>query len=240
MARRKPLPVPPQADASVLLSTWGCDIDKDLLHLALTHRSYANEAGGLPNNERLEFLGDSVLSTVIADRLFHDFPDASEADLSRMRAATVSQAPLATVARSFGLGDFIFLGRGEDRSGGRDKDSILSDTFEAMLGATYLCHGLEVVRRIILFHLSPLLEHVRELGKEQDWKTQIVEYAKNAGLGDVQYEVTGEGPDHMRTYTAKVFIDGLEGPQGEGTDTSTKHAENVAARAALRRLTAQK
>ena len=143
MARAKRLPVPPRTDTSSLVEAWGAPIDGALLSLALVHRSYANEAGGIANNERLEFLGDSVLSVVIAERLFHDYPDVAESDLSRMRAATVSQAPLAAAARRIGLGDYVYLGKGESLHGGRDKDSILSDTFEALIGATYLTHGLQ-------------------------------------------------------------------------------------------------
>ena len=143
MGRSKHLPVPPRTDTDALVEAWGTRIDVPLLQLALVHRSYANEAGGIANNERLEFLGDSVLSIVIAEKLYEQYPDVAESDLSRMRAATVSQQPLAAAARRIGLGDFVFLGKGESTHGGRDKDSILSDTFEALIGATYLTSGLE-------------------------------------------------------------------------------------------------
>ena len=198
MARAKRLPVPPRTDTSSLVEAWGAPIDGALLSLALVHRSYANEAGGIANNERLEFLGDSVLSVVIAERLFHDYPDVAESDLSRMRAATVSQAPLAAAARRIGLGDYVYLGKGESLHGGRDKDSILSDTFEALIGATYLTHGLQAARRVVLERLSFLLEDAQERGHHQDWKTLLVEYSQEHGLGEVSYEVEGEGPDHRR------------------------------------------
>lgn len=233
MAKRSKLPQPPAEDLDALMALWGAAIPEDLLRLALTHRSYANEAGGLPNNERLEFLGDSVLSIVIAERLFHDYPQSSESELSRMRAATVSQTPLAQAARTLGLGDYIFLGKGEHLSGGRTKASILSDTFEALLGATYLTHGFEVAQKVILTHLASMLDQAFVRGQTQDWKTSLIEYSRAQGWGEVSYVVTGEGPDHMRTFTAQVFIEGREGPQGMALDTSKKHAENLAARAAL-------
>lgn len=233
MAKRSKLPQPPAEDLDALIEVWGAPIPEDLLRLALTHRSYANEAGGLPNNERLEFLGDSVLSIVIAERLFHDYPQSSESELSRMRAATVSQNPLAQAARTLGLGDYIFLGKGEHLSGGRTKASILSDTFEALLGATYLTHGFDIAQKVILTHLAPMLDQAFVRGQTQDWKTSLIEYARAHGWGDVSYVVTGEGPDHMRTFTAQVFIEGREGVQGVALDTSKKHAENLAARSAL-------
>ena len=157
MGRSKHLPVPPRTDTDALVEAWGTRIEPTLLQLALVHRSYANEAGGIANNERLEFLGDSVLSIVIAQKLYEEYPDVAESDLSRMRAATVSQQPLAAAARRIGLGDFVFLGKGESMHGGRDKDSILSDTFEALIGATYLTSGLEEARRVILARLGFLL-----------------------------------------------------------------------------------
>ena len=157
MARSKHLPVPPRTDTDALVEAWGTRIDAPLLQLALVHRSYANEAGGIANNERLEFLGDSVLSIIIAQKLYEQYPDVPESDLSRMRAATVSQQPLAAAARRIGLGDFVFLGKGESMHGGREKDSILSDTFEALIGATYLTSGLEEARRVVLARLNFLL-----------------------------------------------------------------------------------
>ena len=198
MSRSKHLPVPPRTDTEALVEAWGTRIDAPLLQLALVHRSYANEAGGIANNERLEFLGDSVLSIVIAQKLYEQYPDVAESDLSRMRAATVSQQPLAAAARRIGLGDFVFLGKGESMHGGRDKDSILSDTFEALIGATYLTSGLEEARRVILERLSFLLVDAPSRGQHQDWKTILIEYSQAQGLGEVSYEVEGEGPDLQR------------------------------------------
>lgn len=233
MAKR--LPIPPRVDVNALVERWGETIDEEHLHLALIHRSYANEAGGIPNNERLEFLGDSVLSIVIAERLFQDYPTCSESDLSRMRAATVSQEPLAEAARALGLGDFLYLGRGESASGGREKASILSDAFEALIGATFLSRGFEATRAVILRVLAPQLRDAFVGGQAQDWKTSIIEYSREKGWGAVHYELVGEGPDHARRFTASVYVDGREGVQGSAKDTSKKHAENMAARDAMLR-----
>ena len=134
-------PPPARADVESLVFRWGAQIDPALLDLALTHRSWAHENGGLPTNERLEFLGDAVLQIVVTERLYHDHPEVPEGQLAKMRAATVSEPALAAVARDLGLGEFIRLGKGEALSGGRDKDSILSDTVEALIGATYLTQG---------------------------------------------------------------------------------------------------
>ena len=215
MGRSKHLPVPPRTDTDALVEAWGTRIDAPLLQLALVHRSYANEAGGIANNERLEFLGDSVLSIVIAEKLYEQYPDVAESDLSRMRAATVSQQPLAAAARRIGLGDFVFLGKGESMHGGRDKDSILSDTFEALIGATYLTSGLEEARRVILERLSFLLVDAPSRGQHQDWKTILIEYAQAHGLGEVSYEVEGASL-RLRAFGCDRFRTGLvEEARGE-------------------------
>lgn len=215
----------------MLLERWGADIDPELLVLALTHRSFAYENGGLPHNERLEFLGDSVLSIVVTDWLFRHFPQKPESDLAKMRIATVSQSPLAQTARSIGLGDFVLLGVGENKTGGRDKDSILCDTFEALIGATYLSAGLEVTREVLLRALRPLLDEVEDLSLTTDWKTRIQEYAAREGLGAVEYQVEGSGPDHAREFAAQVLLGGRV--CGEATASSRRHAENLSARDAM-------
>lgn len=238
MGRSKHLPVPPRTDTDALVEAWGTRVEPTLLRLALVHRSYANEAGGIANNERLEFLGDSVLSIVIAQKLYEQYPDVAESDLSRMRAATVSQQPLAAAARRIGLGDFVFLGKGESTHGGRDKDSILSDTFEALIGATYLTSGLEEARRVILARLGFLLADAPSRGQHQDWKTLLVEYSQSKGLGEVSYEVEGEGPDHQRVFTARAYVSESSEALGEGRASSKKHAENAAAQDAMKRLAA--
>ena len=157
-----------------------------------------------------------------------------------MRAATVSQQPLAAAARRIGLGDFVFLGKGESMHGGRDKDSILSDTFEALIGATYLTSGLEEARRVILERLSFLLVDAPSRGQHQDWKTILIEYSQAQGLGEVSYVVEGEGPDHQRVFTAHAFVSGHPDPIGSGQASSKKHAENAAAQDAMSRLSPEK
>ena len=237
MARKTRLPQ--AVDPTPLRQRWGCEIDDELLRLALVHRSWANEAGGVPNNERLEFLGDSVLSIVTAEYLYAHHPSRPESDLSRMRAAAVAQEPLAEAARRLRIGDYILLGRGEDAYGGRDKPSILSDTFEALVGATYLTVGFEVTRAVVLRHLGFLLERAASKSAARDWKTVLVEYGHARGYGEVTYEVTGEGPDHARSFHAQVFFAGQSDCVGQGTASSKKHAEHAAARDAMRKFGAE-
>ncbi|MFC7405490.1 ribonuclease III [Georgenia alba] len=235
--RRRSVEVEPaRSDVETLTEALGTTIDPELLVLALTHRSFAHEAGGIPTNERLEFLGDSVLGLVVTEHLYRNHPDEPEGDLARMRAATVSQKALASVARKIGLGDYILLGRGELVTGGRDKDSILSDTVEALIGATYLCHGLEHTRGVVSALVGPLLARAADLGAGLDWKTSLQELAAERGLGAPTYVVTGEGPDHARTFTAAVVLDG--GEHGRGTGTSKKIAEQNAAEDAYAALAA--
>jgi ribonuclease-3 len=204
------------------------------LVLALTHRSFAHEHGGLPTNERLEFLGDSVLGVVVAETLYRRHPDVAEGDLSRMRAATVSQRPLAAVARTLNLGQYILLGKGEQRTGGGEKDSILSDAVEALIGATYFSHGLDVTRDLILRLLGPTLDTAAGAGAGLDWKTSLQEAAAARGFAAPVYEVEGEGPAHARHFTATVTAGTVTGV-GEGT--AKKYAEQAAAEQAYRAIT---
>lgn len=215
------------AGPAQLLADWGIDLDPEIVILALTHRSFANERGKIPTNERLEFLGDAVLQLIVTERLYRTYPDHPEGHLAKMRAATVSQPPLAEVARSLNLGNYLLLGRGEEKTGGRDKDSILSDTVEALIGATYLCHGLEPTRALVERHLASLLDRVVERGAMMDWKTRIQEICQVLAIGPIVYEVEGTGPDHMRHFTAKLLIDGKRWGTGEGR--SKKQAEHEAA-----------
>ena len=220
--------------AEQLLDTLGVHLDAELLVLALTHRSFAHENGGLPTNERLEFLGDAVLGLVVTEHLFRANPDVAEGELAKMRAATVSQRALASVARELGLGRFVLLGKGEQTTGGADKDSILSDTLEAVFGAVYLSHGLEVARELVMRLVGPTLESAARLGAGLDWKTSLQELTSRLGLGTPVYEVEGVGPDHDRTFTARILVEGVE--RGTGTGTAKKIAEQVAAQAAFEAL----
>ncbi len=217
-----------------LLDRLGVDVDPELLVLALTHRSFAHEAGGIPTNERLEFLGDTVLGIVVTEYLYRTLPGHTEGDLAKMRAATVSQRALADVARTLGLGSFVLLGKGELATGGPDKDSILSDTLEALLGAVYLTHGLEASRELVLRLVGPTLRTATDLGAGLDWKTSLQELAASLGLGAPSYQVSGEGPDHQRVFTAQVVLSGTT--YGSGVGPAKKVAEQRAAEQAYRAL----
>ncbi|MFC4555598.1 ribonuclease III [Georgenia faecalis] len=236
MARRAPVQEA-RDDVDVLLERLGLTIDPELLVLALTHRSFAHEAGGIPTNERLEFLGDSVLGIIVTEHLYRAHPDTPEGDLAKMRAATVSQRALAQVARELGLGDFVLLGRGELVTGGRDKDSILSDTVEALIGAAYLCHGLEPTRGMVERLVADLLGHAAALGAGLDWKTSLQELAAAHEQPGPTYAVVGSGPDHARSFVATVTL-GAQ-PYGTGAGTSKKIAEQRAAKDAYERLLAE-
>ncbi|WP_200807346.1 ribonuclease III [Demequina sp. NBRC 110053] len=228
--------IPGQAAADALAHRLGVVVDPELLVLALTHRSFAYEAGGLPTNERLEFLGDSVLGIVVTDRLYRDHPDLPEGELAKMRAASVSQRALAVVARELELGPCVLLGKGETATGGADKDSILCDALEAVFGAVYLTHGIEVAREVILRLMTPTLATAASSGVALDWKTSLQEACAERGLGAPTYAADGTGPDHARTFTATVTIDGRV--LGTGTGTAKKHAEQEAAQAAYAVITA--
>lgn len=217
-----------------LTRAWGFEIDPELLVLALTHRSFAHENGNLPTNERLEFLGDAVLQIIVTEYLYRAYPDLAEGELARMRAATVSQKPLAAVARGLGLGQYLLLGVGESNGGGRDKSSILCDTVEALIGATYLCSGLETTRRVVEKHLRSLLRSAHQRGIEMDWKTTLQEHIQALALGELRYEVTGSGPDHNRRFSAQALVG--EDVWGSGEGTSKRGAEIKAAEAAVAAL----
>ncbi len=227
--------IPGQQAADALIARLGVQVDPDLLVLSLTHRSFAYEAGGLPTNERLEFLGDAVLGIVVTDRLYHAHPDQPEGELAKMRAACVSQRALAEIARDIELGPCILLGKGERSTGGDDKDSILCDALEAVFGAVYLTHGIDVSREVILRLVGPSLEAAASSGVALDWKTSLQEACAERGLGSPVYEVVGEGPDHARRFTATVLIAGEA--KGVGTGTAKKHAEQDAAAEAYAALT---
>ena len=220
-----------------LLKRLGVDIDAETLRLALTHRSYAYEHGGIPTNERLEFLGDSILGFSVTDALYRDNPDLSEGELAKRRSAVVSTKALASVARQLRLGDFILLGQGEKLTNGKDKSSILADTTEALIGAVYLCHGIETARSMVMRLIGPLLDDADTLGAGTDWKTSIQEIAAAQKMGDIEYRVTGSGPDHSRSFVAVLHIGGRA--FGTGTGRSKKDAEQEAAADTCRLLREQ-
>lgn len=216
-----------RTDVDALLGRLGLHIDPELLVLALTHRSFAHEAGGIPTNERLEFLGDAVLGVIVTEYLYRSHETVSEGDLAKMRAATVSQRALARSARALNLGEYLLLGKGELATGGRDKDSILADTIEAVFGAVYLTHGLETTREVVHRVVGESLEQAAGLGAGLDWKTSVQELSARLGLGTPRYDVEGTGPDHARSFTARLILDGTEWGRGHGR--SKKVAEQDAA-----------
>ena len=225
---------PPGNPAQAWLATQlGVDLDPELLVLALTHRSFANEHGGVPTNERLEFLGDAVLGLVTAAELFRAYPDRPESELTKMRAAVVAQRPLADVAREFGLGKFLLLGKGERDTGGRDKDSILSDAIEALIGAVYLSHGLDGATAFVHKLIGRQLANLGAGGHTGDLKSDLVEFCAARGFPPPEYQVTSIGPAHALRFTATVEVGGAVGV-GEGS--SKKRAEMEAASAVLTKL----
>ena len=208
----------PSVDTRELRKRLGVDIDAETFLLSLTHRSYAFENPGAEHNERLEFLGDSVLSLAIAEEVYRRYPDLPEGELVKLHHVVVSTVALAKVARDLDLGRYILLGKGEIHTGGADKDSILADTMEAIFGLTYLECGREAARELVL----------------RDWKTELLNLATARGWGDVRYEVTGEGPDHARVYTAVAIVANQQA--GTGVGPSKKEAERLAAEQAYRVL----
>ena len=212
-------------------------LDVDLLERALTHRSYAYEHGGLPTNERLEFLGDSVLGVVVTETLYRTHPDLSEGHLAKLRAAVVNARALAEVARTIGLGVHVHLGKGEEATGGREKASILSDTVEALIGAIYLSGGFENAARTVHLLFDPMMEAAAAMGAGLDWKTSLQELSALHGLGVPEYLIEDEGPDHMKTFTARVRVEGRM--HGHGVGRSKKEAEQQAAESAYRTLSSE-
>jgi len=218
-----------------LTEKLGVGIDPELLVVALTHRSYAFEHPGATHNERLEFLGDSILGQAVTVMLFRRFPELDEGELAKRRASLVSTLALAEIARGIGLGAFIRLGRGEALTGGADKDSILADTMEAVIGAAFLAHGPDVARELVLRLVETLMSDPDRFGITMDPKTALQELAVARGAVPV-YTVTASGPDHARSFAAEVRLG--EELVGAGEGTSKKAAEAAAALAAVERLRA--
>jgi ribonuclease III len=208
--------------------------DVALREAALTHRSYAFEHGLTVTNERLEFLGDSVLGLVVTDMAYAAYPDLPEGALAKLRAAIVNMSALADVARELGLGAAVLLGKGEEQSGGRDKSSILADALEAVFGAVYLDRGLEVASEVIRRLFRPRMEaYVRGEG-DRDYKTILQELASQALRSMPEYRIAERGPDHEKEFTATVHLGGE--PMGTGVGRSKKEAEQRAAHEAYLRI----
>ncbi len=226
-------------DRAALLKAMGVDLPDELLTIALTHRSFSYENGGLPTNERLEFLGDAVLGLVVTEELYHRHPDRSEGDLAKLRASIVNTHALADVGRHLsedGLGAHILLGKGEEHSGGADKSSILADGVESLLGAIYLEHGVVTAREVILRLFGALMDTAPTLGAGLDWKSSLQELTASRSMGVPSYVVTSTGPDHDKEFTATVVVTDVE--YGTGVGRTKKEAELKAAAAAWNALAA--
>ena len=202
-------------------------ISPELLQLALTHRSFAYENGGIAHNERLEFLGDSILGQAVTVMLYTEYPDLPEGELAKRRASLVSSVALAEIARGIGLGKHIRLGHGEELTGGRDKSSILADTVEAVIGAAYIDAGGEAATALVLRLIAPLLTDPGRFGAAMDPKTSLQELTAKLGRGAPSYVVTESGPDHSKSFRADVVLAGERIASGHGS--SKKHAEMAAA-----------
>ena len=221
-------------DSSELLRAIDTGLSPGLLERALTHRSYAYENGGLPTNERLEFLGDAVLGLIVTDTLFRKYPDLPEGQLAKLRAAVVQMRALADVARSLRLGSYVRLGRGEEGTGGRDKSSILADTLEALIGAVYNECGLPAANDLVHRLFDPVIDRSAGLGAGLDWKTSLQELTASGFLGVPEYHVEESGPDHQKFFRASVRVGGRA--YGSGSGRSKKEAEQQAAEAAWKAI----
>lgn len=207
--------------------------DRSLLELSLTHRSVSSEDSDRADNERLEFLGDAVLQLAVTDYLYSAYPSLAEGKLAKVRAAVVSRPTLAEVARSIDLGIHIDMTAAEDRTGGRDKDSILADAVEAVIGAVYIDSGLEASRQLVSRLLGGRVDERAKQPGLKDYKTRLQEVLAKGGKRP-NYDTEGSGPDHERVFRASVHAEGMT--LGEGTGRSKKEAEQEAARLALRSL----
>ncbi len=217
-----------------LLAELGVPLDVQLFELALTHRSFAYENGGIPTNERLEFLGDAVLGIVVTEHLYLRFPAYPEGRLAKLRAAVVNAHSLADVARELAIGPLVKLGRGETTTGGHDKTSILADTTEALIGAIFLTGGMTKAEVFVHHIFDPLVEQADAIGAGLDWKTSLQEVCANRGFAMPTYRITESGPDHDKRFVARAEVDGVE--YGEGRGRNKKQAEQEAAALAFTAL----
>lgn len=221
--------------ARQLLDELGIELDPQLYSLAVTHRSYAYEHGGLPHNERLEFLGDAVLGVVVTEYLYRTYPDLPEGRLAKLRAAVVNAQSLAAVARELELGQELLLGRGETTTGGADKPSILADSLEALFGAVLISCGRDAADRLLHHIFDPLVNQAVTVGAGLDWKTSLQEICAERDLGLPSYRITETGPDHDKRFTAVAVVGTQSFAPGLGR--SKKQAEQQAAEAAFLALT---
>jgi ribonuclease-3 len=226
-----------ERDPAELQHVLGVPIMAESLDRALTHRSFAYENANPPTNERLEFLGDSVLGLVVTDTLFRGYPNLPEGQLAKLRAAVVQMGALAEVARELSLGSYVKLGRGEQVTGGRNKSSILADTLEAVIGAVYIDCGLAEASALVHRLFDPVIARSARLGAGLDWKTSLQELTAGHLLGVPEYQVEESGPDHQKSFHAVVKVGGRI--LGSGQGRSKKAAEQQAAEAAWNAITAE-
>jgi ribonuclease-3 len=202
---------------------------------ALSHRSYVNSQKSetkIESNERLEFLGDSVLNIVVTDFLYHEYPDREEGRMSKMKSLVVSSKVLGLCADQWRLGDFILLSRSEEKSGGRKRLSILADAYEAVVGAVYLDGGLEAARKLIHNSLMAIMDEVLDDEELANYKSKLLEYTQSRGMGIPSYDVLEEtGPEHQKSFVVGVYVQNQEWGQGRGN--TKKSAEQAGARIAL-------
>ncbi|BDR53512.1 ribonuclease 3 [Bombiscardovia nodaiensis] len=219
-----------QLPARELFKALGQTLQPDLLIHALTHRSFAHEHEGMPNNERLEFLGDAVLELVSTETLYKLHPDMNEGQLAKMRAKAVSEEALSAIARTkLHLGQYILLGHGESESGGADKDSILCDTVEALIGAVFVEHGIDGARKTVHALVDDTLAEVATEGPALDWKTSVTVKAHQLGLGVPTYHMSVSGPEYAQVFTAELILDGTSTVIGSGQASSKRKAQLAAA-----------
>jgi ribonuclease-3 len=208
----------------------------ELLERALTHKSYANENRVPYHNERMEFLGDAVLNLVVSEYLMKTCPDSTEGDLSKLRAAVVSEPALAAIAREMGLGSYILLGRGEEQTGGRDKGSLLANCLEALIASIYLDTGKESADAFVIRYFENIIKKTSASRGTLDHKTELQELCQERLKQLPEYKVVSEsGPDHQKQFEVEVWIKGQV--SGRGIGRSKKEAEQRAAKEAITRLT---
>jgi ribonuclease-3 len=209
--------------------------DQELLERALTHKSFANENRVPAHNERLEFLGDAVLGLVISEYLMNNCPDSNEGDLSRLRAAVVSEPALAAIAREIGLGSYLLLGRGEEQTGGRDKDSLLANCLEALIASIYLDAGNAAVEAFVIRFFEEMIKKTCTSRGTLDYKTELQELCQERLKQLPEYRIVSEtGPDHQKQFEVELSVKGEV--YGHGIGKSKKEAEQRAAKEALEKL----
>lgn len=216
---------------AALGKSLGVDIEPQLLELALTHRSFSYENGRGPNNERLEFLGDAILGFLVTAHIHDHFVNLDEGELTKLKNAVVSAPALAKAANSLDLGSHLLLGKGEIQTGGREKQNLLADCFEAVLGAAYVSKGMDAASQIVSKFILPMLSNPEQVLDSADPKTTLLELLQSVNKSLPVYEITHSGPDHDRTFFATLSVDGQVLATADGR--SRKLAETNAAIKAL-------